>query len=69
MPFKNKAQMQAMILSRQPEDAGSSEEVVEEVRDAEQNEEEPVQNEEQPVLEEITEEEVQEQTEEAYKMM
>ena len=37
--------------------------MVEEVRDTEQNEEQPVQNEEQPVLEEIIEEEVQEQTE------
>jgi len=47
----------------QPQNEGGSEEVVEEVRDTEQNEEQPVQNEEQPVLEEITEEEVQEQTE------
>ena len=39
----------------QPQDEGSSEEVVEEVRSSEQNEE-------QPVLEEIIEEEVQEQT-------
>ena len=47
----------------QPQNEGGSEEVVEEVRDTEQNEEQPVQNEEQPVLEEIIEEEVQEQTE------
>ena len=47
----------------QSEDAPSSEEVVEEVRVADENAEEPVQNEEQPVLEEITEEEVQEQVE------
>ncbi len=47
----------------QPQNEGGSEEVVEEVRDAEQNEEQSVQNEEQPVLEEITEEEVQEQAE------
>ena len=47
----------------QPQNEGGSEEVVEEVRDTEQNEEQPVQNEAQPVLEEIIEEEVQEQTE------
>jgi hypothetical protein len=47
----------------QPQNEGGSEEVVEEVRSAEQNEEQPVQDEEQPVLEEIIEEEVQEQTE------
>ena len=47
----------------QSEDTPSSEEVVEEVRVADENAEEPVQNEEQPVLEEITEEEVQEQVE------
>ena len=47
----------------QSEDAPSGEEVVEEVRVAGENAEEPVQNEEQPVLEEITEEEVQEQVE------
>ena len=47
----------------QPQNEGGSEEVVEEVRDTEQNEEQSVQNEEQPVLEEITEEEVQEQAE------
>ena len=47
----------------QSEDTPSSEEVVEEVRVANENAEEPVQNEEQPVLEEITEEEVQEQVE------
>jgi hypothetical protein len=38
--------------------------MVEEVRDTEQNEEQPVQNEEESILEEITDEEVQEQTEE-----
>jgi hypothetical protein len=47
----------------QSEDTPSSEEVVEEVRVADENAEEPVQNEEQPILEEITEEEVQEQVE------
>ena len=47
----------------QSEDTPSSEEVVEEVRVADENAEEPVQNEEQSVLEEITEEEVQEQVE------
>jgi hypothetical protein len=47
----------------QSEDTPSSEEVVEEVRVADENAEESVQNEEQPVLEEITEEEVQEQVE------
>ena len=49
----------------QPENETSSEEVVEEVRDAESDGKnaEPVQNEEQPILEEIIEEEIQEQTE------
>ena len=47
----------------QPEDAPSSEEVVEEVREPSQEELQPVQNEE-TVLEEITEEEVAEKTEE-----
>ena len=47
----------------QSEDTPSSEEVVEEVRVANENAEKPVQNEEQPILEEITEEEVQEQVE------
>ena len=47
----------------QPQNERGGEEVVEEIRDTEQNEEQPVQNEEQPVLEEIIEEEVQEQTE------
>ena len=45
----------------EPEDKESSEAVVEEVREPNE-EEQPVQNEDQPVLEEITEEEVQEQT-------
>ena len=44
----------------QPEDKGSSEEVVEEIP----QQQEPVQNEEQPVLQEITNEEVEEQVEE-----
>lgn len=45
-------------------DSGSSKEVVEEVRNTEQNEEPAVQNEEQPILEEIVdEEEIQEQVE------
>ncbi len=48
----------------QSEDPPSSEEVVEEVRAADENAEQPVQNEEQPVLQEITEEEVEEKVEE-----
>jgi len=44
----------------QPEDKGSSKEVVEEIP----QQQEPVQNEEQPVLQEITNEEVEEQVEE-----
>lgn len=47
----------------QPQDTSSGEEVAEEVREPVQNNEEPVQA-EQPVLEEITEEEVELQTEE-----
>lgn len=50
-------------IVEQPQNEGGSKEVVEEVRDTEQNEGQSVQNEEQPVLEEIIEEEVQEQTE------
>lgn len=46
----------------EPENSESSETLVEEVRDTEQNED-AVQNEEQTILEEVTEEEVQEQTE------
>ena len=48
-------------IVRESSDQESSEAVVEEVRQPSE-EEQPVQNEEQPVLEEITEEEVQEQT-------